>query len=161
MEKSTTKIIIEVFVGISFIIETLANFDGAIGFINKIGINVQMNTLISIAKGLSGIIHFLMPFLFLYLLYKYIQLKDKLKALKKYRDYETIRIINHYNDMFKNIHFKLGNKDLNTPLDKTQIENLRYFGEKTSEYNKEFEDWKMGNYTIDEILTSIDKANIQ
>jgi hypothetical protein len=70
-----------------FIIEALANFDGAISFLDRIGINKHLDIMIEAAKILSNLIHFLMPLGFIYLLYKHLDTIEKLKANKKIKTY--------------------------------------------------------------------------
>lgn len=78
-------------IGIIYLsVEILANLDGALGFLNRIGINITNMDLINIAKSISAVFHFITPFLVIGCIYYIIVLKEKIIALKKFRDADSI-----------------------------------------------------------------------
>ncbi|WP_111308617.1 hypothetical protein [Confluentibacter sediminis] len=89
-------------------------------------------------------------------IFKTWDLKNKIIALKEFRDYETISIINFYNSEIKKLNDRLleTEKKLKIPTYSEFNENeKRLFHEEAKskekiiiEYNSMFETWKCGNY---------------
>jgi len=91
--KSKSKVmknILKVLGAIFLIVEIIANLDGAISFFNRIGINITDMEIINVAKTISGIFHFFTPFLVIGCIYYIIVLREKLSALKKFRDEDSL-----------------------------------------------------------------------
>ena len=100
----------------------------------------------------------------------YLRLKDKLVALKKFRDLEAVRITNHYNaqiksfqNAFDDIQERLKVWDVakkeKSPIDeKNEAENTKHQIEEIMEYNQAFKDWGIGDYGISQTAQTFYKA---
>lgn len=129
-----------------FIIEVLANFDGAISFLNRFGMyKQQIDTMIEAAKILSHLIHSLLPLGFLYVLYKNYNTIEKIKALKDFRDKESIFLTNRFNSSISSIASSNGMTNNN---DNSNDELYQIHGKEIDKYNEAFKDWKMGDYGL-------------
>jgi amino acid permease len=139
--KKLIKIILEI---ISYMTTILFNILTFVNTNNKVDIY------------LSFILIIVLFFLFR-MWYKLDDIKEKTKALKKIRDKEMIRIINHYNAQIENIEIKLAEinkenkfyKEIKPNNDKERLisENHKTIKKEIAEYNKAFANWKLENYT--------------
>ncbi|NVO02573.1 MAG: hypothetical protein HXX09_07690 [Bacteroidetes bacterium] len=98
------------------------------------------------------------------LLWLYENFKNKIKALKKYRDYEAIRVVNQYNANFNLINAQIKElykkccgsvtKETASPIDeKNTKENQRLHDSAVDEYNKAFEGCGLKDYGVNELST--------
>jgi len=137
------------------ICEKLSSIDGAINFLNRIGMNTI--SIVNFFVSLDKVTNFFIPFIVLFLCYYVFILKDKIIALKKFRDLEAIRVSNHYNaiiksyqDAFDDINDKLklwtDNNSQSPDNEKNEAEDRKHQINETLEYNQAFKDWGVGNY---------------
>ena len=90
----------------------------------------------------------------------YLRLKDKVIAIKKFRDLESVRMANHYNAIikgyqsaFEDIQAKCkiwgDKKTAKSPIDeKNEAEDMKHQIKEILEYNESFKDWGIGNYGV-------------
>jgi hypothetical protein len=81
----------------------------------------------------------------------YESLKNKIKAIKKFRDNESIFLTNRFNNNVKDISEGL---NISNKHDKNDDEVYKIYLKNIKEYNKAFEDWGMNDYGNDENTTS-------
>ena len=101
----------------------------------------------------------------------YLRIKSKIIALKKFRDLEAVKTVNHYNaqikefqNAFNDIQNKLkvweDKKKEHTPNQvKNNAENKAQRDADILEYNDSFKDWGIGNYGTIATLQSVYKTS--
>ena len=100
----------------------------------------------------------------------YLRIKNKVIAIKIFRDLESVRMANHYNAIIKSyqnafndiqVKYKIWDDDKKekSPADeKNEAEDRKHQIAEIKEYNKSFEDWGIGNYAVDENLQTFYKT---
>ena len=77
--------------------------------------------------------------------YVYSLLQEKIKSLKEFRDYEAIFMANRLNESLEAITKKIG---ITHNVEEVKSELYKLYSLEIQKYNKSFEDWKMGDYSI-------------
>ena len=123
-----------------------------------------MDTIILILQILYKIISISFPFLIGFCIYKILDLKEKLIALKTYRDIEAIRTTNQYNanfnlineqikELYKKCYGKIETEPIDVINEKNKIELQNLYDISVDNYNNAFKDWELGNYGENNLKT--------
>lgn len=134
----------------------LANIDGALSFLTRLG--MPADKFEKSMEVLTVILKFVLPIVVIYLLWQVLKLTEALRALKKFRDIEMLRIVDHYNAQLKNIEERMsllnkktmaydepdGSEDANALKDRIQNDKQKIA--EILEYNKGFKGWGLPEY---------------
>jgi hypothetical protein len=95
--------------------------------------------------------------------------KNKIIALKKFRDKEMMRVVNHFNTQLNTIENRLAEINAKGKFyeiiepsineKKVEFENSKTIVKEIEEYNEAFKWWGCGNYTKDDTKPLIEKQN--
>lgn len=138
------------------LVPVLANIDGALSFLTRLG--VSADKLQRFMEIILKILEFLSPIVVIYLLWQVLKLTEALRALKKFRDIEMLRTVDHYNAQLKNIEARMsllnkktmaydepdGSEDAIALKDRKENDKQKIA--EILEYNKGFKGWGLPEY---------------
>jgi hypothetical protein len=136
--------------GILYSLGVMSNIEGSLNFIARLT-NIKIEKMIELLQISYKLISISFPFLIGLCLYKIYDLIEKQKALKKFRDAESIFLTNRFNEAISALSEAKG---ISNEYDTKADEVYQTFSKSISEYNEAFKSWGIGEYGIGDNTTA-------